>query len=168
MQIPSPHSHAALSRSSTALMVVSSLALLLALGACGKKDDSKTAGQQLDSAIAKTGDAAAEAKAKTESSMANAGTAIKDAAQTAETTSANAVGKASEKLDDAAITMAVASGFAKDPDLSVLKINVDTKNGVVVLNGSAPSDSARERAATIAKAVKGVSSVDNKLVVKAS
>jgi osmotically-inducible protein OsmY len=35
------------------------------------------------------------------------------------------------------------------------------------LNGSAPTEAAREKAATIAKAVKGVSSVDNKLVLKA-
>lgn len=152
----------------TSVIGVSSLALLLALGACGKKDTEKTAGQQLDSAVAKAGDAAAEAKAKTESSMAKAGIAIKDATQSAETAGANAAAKVGEKLDDAAITLSVTSGLAKDPDLSALKINVDTKNGAVVLNGSAPTEAARERAGAIAKAVKGVNSVDNKLVVKAS
>ncbi|MEP6965178.1 MAG: BON domain-containing protein, partial [Polaromonas sp.] len=46
--------------------------------------------------------------------------------------------------------------------------NVDTKNGAVTLNGSAPTEVAREKAGNIARAVKGVNSVDNKLVVKAS
>lgn len=143
--LPSNHSPAS-QRLSTPLVVVSSLAFVLMLSACDyKKDDGKTAGQQLDSAITKTEQAAAEAKAKTESSMATAGAAI----------------------DDMTITTAVSAGLAKDPDLSAFKINVDTKNGAVTLNGSAPTEAAREKAGTIAKAVKGVSSVDNKLVLKA-
>ncbi len=51
--------------------------------------------------------------------------------------------------------------------MRALAVNVDTKNGAVVLKGSAPTDAAREKAAGIAKAVKGVTSVDNQLVVKA-
>jgi len=143
-------------------------AILLALGlsACGKQDDGKTAGQQLDSAIAKTEDAAARAKAKAESEMASAGAAMKSATQSAESSSKDMAGKAGEKIDDLTITTTVTTGLAKDPDLSVLKINVDTRNGAVTLNGSAPTEAARDKAATLAKGVKGVNSVDNKLVVK--
>ncbi|HEY3046304.1 MAG TPA: BON domain-containing protein [Polaromonas sp.] len=148
-------------------VVLSSLALLLALSACGKQDDGKTAGQQIDSAITKTEKAATEARAKTESAMANVGSAVKDAAQSAEASGKDMASKAAEKIDDMAITTAVSAGLAKDPDLSAFKINVDTKNGAVTLNGSAPTEAAREKAGTIAKAVKGVSSVDNKLVLKA-
>ena len=135
--------------------------------ACGKAGDGKTAGQQLDSAIAKTGQAAAEAKAKTESSMASAGSAIKRATNQAEASGASMAEKAGDRMDDALITSSISTGFAKDPDLSAIKIDVDTKAGVVTLSGTAPSEAARERAATIAKGVKGVSSVDNKLVIKA-
>lgn len=154
-------------RFNTPLVVLGSLALVLALSACGKKDDDKTAGQQLDSAISKTQQAAEEAKAKTESSMASAGTAMKDAAQNAESSAKELASKAPETLDDVAITAAVSAGLAKDPDLSAIKINVDTKNGAVTLNGSAPTEAAREKASSIAKAVKGVNSVENKLVLKA-
>ena len=66
------------------------------------------------------------------------------------------------------ITASVAAGLIKDPDLSALKIDIDTKKGVVSLYGPAPSEAARMRATDIAKAVKGVSSVDNKLTVKTS
>jgi len=159
-------------------VAVASLALILALGACSKEEENKTAGQQVDSAIAKTQQAAVQAraqteqsaaavKAKTENAMANAGTAIKDAAKNAESSTREAVGKAEEKLGDVAITTAVSSEIARTSDLSVLKINVDTKEGAVTLSGSAPTEAAREKAGGIAKAVKGVRSVDNKLVVKA-
>ncbi len=154
-------------RFNTSLVVLGSVALVLALSACGKKDDDKTAGQQLDSAIGKTDQAAADVKAKTESSMANAGTALKDATQNAESSAKELASKAAETLDDVAITTAVSAGLAKDPDLSAIKINVDTKNGAVTLNGSAPTEAARDKASSIAKAVKGVNSVENKLVLKA-
>ncbi len=162
-----------------ALVLVTTLVLALALGACSKQDDNKTAGQQLDTAIAKTEQAAeqakvqaeqsaAQAKAKTESAMTSAGTAIKDAAQTAESSVKDVAGKMAEKLDDVSITTSVSAEIAKDNDLSVLKINVDTKDGAVTLNGSAPTGAAREKAGVIAKTVKGVQSVDNKLIVKAN
>ena len=150
------------------LAVAAAVAIALGLSACGKQDDGKTAGQQLDSAITKTEDAAARAKAKAESEMASAGAAMKSATQSTESSGKDIAVKAGEKIDDLTITTSVTAGLAKDPDLSALKINVDTRNGAVTLNGSAPTEAAREKAATLAKAVKGVNSVDNKLVVKAA
>ena len=151
----------------SAMVLANALALALALSACGKQDDGKTAGQQLDSALAKTEQAGEQAKAKTEIALANAGAALKNATQKAESSGQEAVGKAGDKFDDMSITAAVSSSLGKDPDLSALKINVDTKNGAVTLNGTAPSQAAVDKAGAITKAVKGVSSVDNKLQVKA-
>ena len=118
--------------------------LALTLVACGNKNDNRTAGEKLDAAVAKTGQAAEEAKAKT----AEAGSAIAD------------------KIDDATITASVSAGLAKDPELSAVKIDVDTKGGTVMLNGPAPTAAAKARAADIARSVKGVNSVENKLEVK--
>ena len=164
-------------RLSPPLFVLTSLTLPLALSACGKQSDNQTAGQKLDSVIAKTGQAAeeaklkteqsaAQAKAKTEETFANAGAALKNATQNAESSAKEAAGKAIEKMDDMAITAAVSAELAKDPELSAFKINVDTKNGALSLNGSAPNEGARERAGAIAKKFSGVQSVDNKLIVK--
>lgn len=150
------------------LAILGAVSLALVLSACNKQADGKTAGQQLDSAIAKTEEAAAQAKAKAETEMASAGAAMKNATQSAEASGKDMAAKAGEKMDDLTITTTVTAGFAKDPDLSVLKINVDTRNGAVTLNGSAPTEAAREKAATLAKDVKGVNSVDNKLVIKAA
>jgi hyperosmotically inducible periplasmic protein len=151
----------------TALLAANMVALALGLSACGKQDDGKTAGQKLDGALAKTEQLGEQAKAKTESALANAGAAVKDATQKSEVSGKDAAGKAGDKLDDMSITAAVSASLGKDPDLSALKINVDTKGGAVTLRGTAPSQAAVDKASAIAKATKGVSSVDNKLQVKA-
>lgn len=127
----------------------------LALSACGDKASNETAGQKVDSAIAKTERAGADAKAKSESAAASTKDAMKDAG-------ASVAGA----VDDASITAAVSTGLAKDPDLSAIKIDVDTKGGTVSLSGPAPNASAKARAEEIAKSVKGVSAVNNNLEVK--
>ena len=149
------------------LAVVSSLALLLALGACNKQNEDRTVGQQVDSAVNKTEQAAKDASQEAKQAMASAESAVKESARDATAAAKDGAAVVAEKLDDASITASVSAGLAKDPELSAIKIDVDTKNGVVNLQGPAPSPDARERATTIAKAVKGVSSVNNQLVVKA-
>jgi osmotically-inducible protein OsmY len=136
------------------LMLASSLALLFALGACDRLDQRTTGPADSATTTAKeqSQDAAARARAS----------ANKAAGET------KAMGAAAgDKVDDASITAKVNAELASDKDLSAIKIDVDTKNGVVTLTGPAPSASARERATEIARNVKGVSSVNNKLTVKA-
>jgi osmotically-inducible protein OsmY len=90
---------------------------------------------------------------------------MEQGAASAEATAKDAANAAKGAMDDAAITAQVSAGLAKDPDLSAVKINVDTVHGKVTLNGPAPSTVARDRAETIAKGVSGVTSVSNQLVV---
>jgi|JI10StandDraft_1071094.scaffolds.fasta_scaffold372201_2 hyperosmotically inducible protein len=142
------------------LIAVSCLAALLTLGACNKADD-RTAGQQLDSAIAKTDAAGERAKDQMKDATASAGAAMSNAADATKTAGANAV----DGSFDAMITAKVNTGLAADKDLSAIKINVDTKDGVVTLSGPAPTAAAKERAAEIAKNVQDVKSVNNNLVV---
>lgn len=142
-------------------------ALALGLAACGKTEE-PTVGQRLDSAVEKTEQAAADARVKAESAMQSAETKMEQSAANAEATAKDAANTAKGAIDDATITAQVNAGLAKDPDLSALKINVDTVNGKVTLNGPAPSTVARDRAETIAKSVTGVTSVNNQLVVTAS
>lgn len=142
-------------------------ALALGLTACGKTEE-PTVGQRLDSAVEKTEQAAADARVKAESAIQSAETKMEQGAANAEGTAKDAANTAKGAIDDATITAQVNAGLAKDPDLSALKINVDTVNGKVTLNGPAPSTVARDRAETIAKSVTGVTSVNNQLVVTAS
>ena len=164
----------------TRILALTSLGIAIALlGGCNKPDDSQTPGQKLDSAIGKTEQAAAEAKrqgeqsgadvkAKTEAGFAKAGEALKNATENAESSAKVVANKAINKIDDMAITTAISAELLKDAEIKLFKINVDTKDGAVVLKGSVPTDTVRERAAAIAKTFSGVQSVDNRLVIKAN
>ena len=147
---------------------ISLLATLPILMACESADSTKTVGQKLDAAVANTEQAATDVKDATKASIESAGSALRDGAAQAKEAADRAGSNMNIDTGDVAITASVAAGLVKDPDLSAFKIDVDTKQGVVSLYGPAPSEAARERATVIAKAVKGVSSVDNKLTVKTS
>ena len=150
------------------MLALLSVVTAAALSACGKTDDGQTVGQKVDTAIAASQKAAAEAKVKTQSAMAEAGVTLKDVAQKAEVSGKNLADKTEAKFDDVSITAAVTGELARDPDLSAFKISVNTKNGAVLLKGTAPTVTAKERAAVLAKAAKGVLSVDNQLTVTGS
>lgn len=142
-------------------------AAALALGGCDKGEN-RSAGQAVDDAVARTERAAEEAKAKTEQMAQEARAKVEssDAASRVTEAAKDAGSAMAKAADDATITAAVSAGLAKDPDLSAIKIDVDTEAGKVTLRGPAPNPVAKERAEEIAKNVKGVSSVDNQLEVK--
>ena len=68
-------------------------------------------------------------------------------------------------VSDAAITASIKTDLLKDPYLSAARIEVDTRQGVVTLSGSAGSDASRERAGRMAAAIAGVKQVNNQLLV---
>lgn len=141
-------------------------ALAFGLAACGKTED--TAGQKLDSAVQQSQQAAQSAGQKIDNAMSSAGTKIEEGAMKAESATTNAMSQAGAALDDAGITAQIKADLIKEPDISALKIDVDTKAGAVTLTGSVPSDALKMRAGDIAKAVKGVNNVSNMLEIKAS
>ncbi len=118
-------------------------AAVLALGACNRNEGT-TVGQKLDSAVAKT-----------EAGAADASKTLKE--KTAQM---------AQSVSDATITAAVNADLAKDPELSALRINVDTKDGRVALYGAAPNDEAKKRAERLVLGEKGVVAVDNQLAVE--
>lgn len=128
----------------TSLLIA--VAAAMALAACDRRDDSQTAGQKVDSAMAQTEQRVDQAK-----------DAMKDAGN-----------QAADAVSDAVITTAVNAELAKDSQLSAMKINVDTAQGRVALKGTAPTAAARDRATQIAASVKGVVAVDNQLTVSSS
>lgn len=150
------------SRAVASLLCISALAF--GLTACGKTDE-PTVGQRLDSAVSKTEQAAANAKAQADVAVANASAKVEQGAAKAESALKDATNQAVGAMDDASITAQVSAGLAKDPGLSAVKINVDTVKGAVTLQGPAANDAARLRAEAIAKAVQGVTSVNNRLTV---
>lgn len=73
-----------------------------------------------------------------------------------------------ENIDDAGITAAVKAKLAGEKISTVTRIDVDTNQGVVALNGTVQSETMRVRAGQIARDVKGVRDVVNNLKVQAS
>lgn len=78
----------------------------------------------------------------------------------------NAGDKAGGVMTDAAITTAVKTKFLADPAVSGLKIDVDTKDGVVTLTGNVASKAEIGLAEKVAKDTDGVKRVVIKLHVK--
>jgi hyperosmotically inducible protein len=111
-----------------------------------------------DNVAATAGRAADKADAKTDEAQKKAGDAADKAGDAAKD-----LGDAAK---DAALTAAVKTKFLADTKVSGLKIDVDTRNGVVTLNGDVPTLAEKRAAVEIAKGTDGVKSVTDNLKVK--
>lgn len=136
------------------LALIPALVAALALTACGREDDGRTAGQRLDDGISSMEQKTAEARQDTREAMDNAGNKMERTAD-----------KVGAAMDDAQITTAIKTSLAGDPALSALDVKVDTERGHVTLEGTAPDLAARDRAGSMALAAKGVQSVNNRIKV---
>lgn len=134
------------SHSRTLITLAAALAAL-SLAGCNRADE-RTAGERVDSAVAKTEQAATEAKQEAKQEAKEVTSSVKSA------------------VSDASITASVNAELARDSELSALRIDVDTNGGKVALKGTAPNAEARERAAKLARSVSGVTDVDNQLAIK--
>lgn len=161
------------------LLAVSAAALVLGLAACDRADDRTAATHESATSqteqVAKdsrdqTRETAREAREESRETRKDAreATASTDAAMDRAAQDTRAMGAAGAgKVDDASITAKVNAALAADRELSALRVDVDTRDGVVTLSGPAPTASAKERAAELALKVKGVASVNNQLTIKA-
>ena len=134
-------------RSLWPLLIVALIAAGIAALLVSNYYEDRTIGQRIDSVVATTG------------------RSVQGTASTVAENGARGVDRAAVALADAGVTTNVKTALAADPALSALKIDVDTKDGVVTLTGPAPDEAAKERATVLASAPAGVSRVDNQLVI---
>lgn len=164
------------SLSSRAAGVLAVSALALGLSACGQREDATLGQRNQGSPVERSQPSAADTRTNADSTMAggssNGSTGPAPGAAPGTATDSTVGGaardtaqKAMDTVDDATITAQVSAGLARDPDLSATRIDVDTRNGVVTLKGPAGNAAAKQRAETIARGVKGVTSVSNELQV---
>jgi hypothetical protein len=71
-----------------------------------------------------------------------------------------------EKVDDAALLARIKTNLLRSPEVEGLDVNVDVKNGVVTLSGTAATTAERTSAERIAKTSDGVTRVENRIVLK--
>lgn len=85
------------------------------------------------------------------------------------TGSANALGKADEKtpINDSYLTAKAKIALFADARIKGSEINVETKQGAMMIRGKVDSDAAKQAAEGIAKGIDGVKSVKNDLQVVA-
>ncbi len=126
----------------TLYFVVPTVLAAVALSACSPRDN-QSVGRKVDEAVVSAKAGANDAKRAAN----DAGATVASAAT------------------DAMITTKINAALAADDQLKATKIDVDTRNGHVVLSGTAPDTGSRERATSLARAVDGVVAVDNRLTV---
>ena len=141
-------------RATTLTTIFTALAAAATLTACNRADDGRTAGQTVDSTVAKV-----EKKAD------EVGADMRAAGEKAKDSTAGVMDTVASKAKDAVITSSVNAELAKDSQLSALRINVDTVAGRVALRGTAPDAASKNHATTLAQRVDGVQAVDNQLTV---
>lgn len=76
--------------------------------------------------------------------------------------------RAGDMLADAALTAKVKAALIADVDVEASRIDVDSRDGAVKLDGTQGTEVGIERAVAIAKAIDGVKAVDNQLRFDAS
>ena len=74
--------------------------------------------------------------------------------------------KTGEYVDDTWITTKVKSEMIADTQVKANNINVDTSKGVVTLTGTAETWQESDKAAQIARGIKGVTGVENDIRVQ--
>jgi hyperosmotically inducible protein len=144
-----------LKRSTTLATVLAAAAAAVTVSACNRADEPRGAAREPERSVAQAPPPATE-QARPE---------VRSGAEEARQATAGAMDSVSNKAKDAAITTSINAALAKDPQLSALRIDVDTVEGRVALRGTAPDAASRERAAELAGRVDGVRSVENQLSV---
>lgn len=138
-------------------LVLATAASVLALGlaACGQEQGpAEKTGQNIDRTVE-------DAVKKMEQAATGAGQRAEEAGA-AITEKVAGAGKA---IDDVALTAKVKTALITEPKLKALPIDVESRDGVIMLNGTTDSLASRDRASQVAANVEGVRSVLNNLKV---
>ena len=96
----------------------------------------------------------------------NTGTAVKEGTTEAAQQVGDKAEDVGQKVEDGSITAAVKMKLANDETVSASKIDVDTKDGFVTLNGTVTTQAEADRAVSLARTVDGVKEVRSNLIVE--
>jgi hyperosmotically inducible protein len=79
---------------------------------------------------------------------------------------ASGAAQAQQALNEGGLTAKIKSKMALDDTVQAASINVDTVGGVVTLSGTVRSEAERTKAVQLARETEGVTSVNDKLVIR--
>jgi hypothetical protein len=144
----------------TAVIAVAMLVMIME-GCTRYTEDGQTVAQKLDRVLDRTNLALAEAGGTLSASTDDGGSMIDSVAASV---SDRALLKTLD-VADAGISASIKSELVRDPSLGALRIDVDSRDGVVSLTGQADDEANRRRAEQVARAHKSVIGVRNNLTV---
>jgi hyperosmotically inducible periplasmic protein len=147
----------------TAWMTIAALACALTAGGCRRTQEGKIV---VDQDVKQEAEAAGEAAKEGAQEV---GQAAKEGLDRAAEATQEGLQRAEERLqpllDDATVTAKVKTRLAADPEVSALRIDVDTVAGVVTLQGQVTSEAERAEAEKLARGAEGVRDVRNLITV---
>ena len=144
------------------LIAAFALALAALLAGCEKKTTTtETSSGPVTTTILSPSPEASQAIGRVNETLAKAASAIESSAAASQ-----ALTQVGEAVEDGVITAKVKAALLVDPDVKGLQVDVDTRDGVVTLKGSADKAASRDNAVRIARDTRGVKSVDSQLVVR--
>jgi osmotically-inducible protein OsmY len=141
------------------------LAAALPLAGCQKTQVDEQVQEDANRAAEEARQAASTAAEETKEAVAKAGEAVEQGMEKAGAAAETGMARAAEALDDGAVTAKVKARLIADPEVTALEINVDTKDGVVTLTGTAATQALKEEAGKLAAGTEGVKSVKNDIQV---
>ena len=134
---------------------LSAWSLAFALGIFLAAGCTPEAANETNQAAQNTANQADRAEDKAENAAKNTGQAAENTAENAGQAAGNVAKEAGEAVGGAAMTGTVKSALIAANDLDATKINVDTHDNTVHLQGTVPSEDQKKRAETIAKTIAG-------------
>lgn len=155
------------------LALLASAATLALLAACSRPVDTPEPPRTGQAQVEPSGPTAADKAARsteqagraTADGADKAGTVVADGADKAGNAVERGAQRAAKATGDAGVTAAAKAALLAAPDLSALRIDVDTKGGVVTLKGNVKSLNEKSKAEQVVASVSGVQSVVNDLRV---
>ena len=114
----------------------------------------------------RAGDATPDRAGEVETTGRQAAERAQDATAELGDRAAAAAGQARNAVEDAALTAKIKSKMALDDTVEVLKIDIDTVNGVVTLTGTVDTEAQRKRALQLARETDGVTRVVDRLEIR--
>jgi hyperosmotically inducible protein len=171
------------------------MAVALGLAACSQTRTQKTAGETIDDGVTTAkvkaalindpvtkarqidvevyrgvvelgGFVATEEEKERATEVARSVNGVKDVKNNLQVRQQVAERTAGDVVDDNVITARVKAALVQEPATKARQINVETRQGVVLLSGFVDSEEEKERAEEVARTVSGVKSVENGLEIK--
>jgi osmotically-inducible protein OsmY len=127
--------------------VFASMMIVSGLVACDKSGPAESAGKKIDEATE------------------NVSSAISNTVDKADQSVMRKTDSAVEEIEDGAITAKVKMALLNDANIKSMKITITTERAIVTLTGSVENQDKIDKAVMLTKAVSGVQSVNNKLVI---